>query len=199
MAKGKTNYPSGGTDTSDATAGAGDIVSPKTAYGSAGTKLTGTITEKVGSATVITPSTSDQTIPAGRYGGAAGDGKVLGDADLVAANIKTGVNIFGVNGSCDPAPTSMETETYFAAGSYNIYYRKFGKLYVFGEISTPGLYVGGDSTTIARICTILGITESANYTYRNNSTAYYWRWNGSAWFGDSGTTSAKRLCAILAA
>lgn len=112
MAKGKTNYPGGGVNTSDATAVAGDIVAPETAYIADGSKATGTITEKVGSATVITPSAIDQTIPEGRYGGAAGDGKVLGDADLVAANIKDTVNIFGVVGTYD-----HEAANPIAAGS----------------------------------------------------------------------------------
>ena len=49
-------------------------------------------------ATTITPSTSAQTaIATGTY--AIGDVTVAGDADLVAGNIKSGVNIFGVTGS----------------------------------------------------------------------------------------------------
>ncbi|MHB1167020.1 MAG: hypothetical protein ACYC0N_00585, partial [Carboxydocellales bacterium] len=79
-------------------AAAGNILSGKKAYVN-GALVTGTMTNKVGSATVLTPSTADQAIPAGYYGGVAADGKVAGDTDLVAANIKTGVNIFGVDGS----------------------------------------------------------------------------------------------------
>lgn len=99
MATGRTNRQ-GGSATLTGNAAVGDVLSGKTFYNtSPSSKLTGTMTSKVGSATVITPSTADQTIPAGYYGGAAGDGKVSGDADLVAGNIKSGVNIFGVSGT----------------------------------------------------------------------------------------------------
>ena len=48
-------------------------------------------------AKTITPSTSDQTaVASGTY--ATGDVTVVGDADLVAGNIKSGVDIFGVTG-----------------------------------------------------------------------------------------------------
>ena len=59
----------------------------------------GTMINKVGSATVITPGTADQAITQGYYGGDIGDGKVLGDTDLTADNVKSGVNIFGVVGT----------------------------------------------------------------------------------------------------
>ena len=44
----------------------------------------------------LTPGTTDQTIAAGYHNGA---GKVVGDADLAAGNIKQGATIFGVAGS----------------------------------------------------------------------------------------------------
>lgn len=48
-------------------------------------------------ATTYTPSTSNQTIQQGSY--LTGDQTILGDADLVAGNIKNGVTIFGVTGT----------------------------------------------------------------------------------------------------
>ncbi|MCB8818336.1 beta strand repeat-containing protein [Desulfosporosinus shakirovi] len=63
---------------------------------------TGTMINKVGSGTVITPGTTDKTIPQGYYDGTISAGKVQGDADLKAENIKSGVNIFGVTGTITP-------------------------------------------------------------------------------------------------
>jgi hypothetical protein len=87
---------------------ASDLLSGKTASTDAG-DITGTMTNKVGSATVITPSTADQAIPQGYYGGVVGDGKVAGDVDLIASNIKEGKSIFGVTGVKNLSPVTEYT------------------------------------------------------------------------------------------
>lgn len=93
-----------GIDTSDATAVASDILTGKTAYGASG-KITGTIQTQ--GAQTITPGTSNKTIASGRY--LTGTQTIKGDANLVAANIKKGVSIFGVSGTFEGGqPTYIE-------------------------------------------------------------------------------------------
>lgn len=81
-------------DTSDATATAGDIRTGKTAYVN-GEKITGSAPEK--QATTITPTTTDQTVAAGTH--LTGLLTVKGDSNLLAENIKSGVTIFGIEGT----------------------------------------------------------------------------------------------------
>ena len=97
-------------DTSTGNAVAGDILLNKIAW-VAGSSVTGLMPNKVGSATIFTPSTTDQAITQGYYGGVAGDGKVLGDSYLVSSNIKSGITIFGVNGDSNVVDTSSGDAT----------------------------------------------------------------------------------------
>ncbi|MBC3798013.1 hypothetical protein [Acetobacterium tundrae] len=79
-------------------AAASDLLSGKTASVDAG-EITGTMPNKVNAGIIITPGTIDQAIAQGYYDGAATDGKVLGDADLIPSNIRKDTNIFGVVGN----------------------------------------------------------------------------------------------------
>jgi hypothetical protein len=76
------------------TAAAGDVLSGKTFTSTAGLGATGTMPNNGG--VTLTPTTSDQAIAAGYHDGS---GECAGDADLVAGNIKNGVNLFGVTGT----------------------------------------------------------------------------------------------------
>ncbi len=91
------------TDSGDAAAG--DLVSGKIAWVD-GSEITGSMTN-VGAQT-ITPTTSDTTITAGYHSGA---GYCAGDADLITANIKSGINIFGVAGDSNVVDTSSGDAT----------------------------------------------------------------------------------------
>lgn len=73
---------------------AAQILNGYKAY-SDGMIYTGTMPTK--SAQTYTPGTTNQTIASGRY--LSGAQTILGDADLIASNIKNGKNIFGVTGS----------------------------------------------------------------------------------------------------
>lgn len=82
-------YHNGGGTVAAVTFDATKVLTGTTIAGTAGTMPNN------GSFGTITPGTTDQTITAGYTTG----GTVAGDADLVASNIKSGVNIFGINGT----------------------------------------------------------------------------------------------------
>lgn len=73
-------------------------------------------------ATTYTPTTIDQTIASGTY--LSGTQTIKGDTNLVADNIKSGVSIFGVNGTYEGSGGSVETCTVTAEEyvSASIYY-----------------------------------------------------------------------------
>ena len=76
------------------TAVVGDVLAGKTFINSTGATLTGTMPNR--GAVNITPGTTNQAIQAGYHNGS---GVVAGSANLIAENIKSGVNIFGVVGT----------------------------------------------------------------------------------------------------
>lgn len=71
-------------------------------FRSDGTRITGTVEADA----TVTPTTSDQTLSAGLYRSIS----VNGDSDLTAGNIKTGVNIFGVNGNVTPSAAACSSD-----------------------------------------------------------------------------------------
>ena len=88
------------TNPNDATAVAADVLSSETFY-AGGESRTGSMTN-VGQQT-ITPTTSNQAITAGYHDGT---GYCDGDTDLVSGNIKSSINIFGVDGNSNVVDTS---------------------------------------------------------------------------------------------
>lgn len=86
-------------DTRDANAQASEILATKTAYGAAGTKITGTMPNNGGNNVTISGA-DGATIPAGYYDGS---GKAVLDSsssqNLIAENIREGIEILGIEGT----------------------------------------------------------------------------------------------------
>ena len=74
---------------------------------SASVSLTASVTTKA--AATITPGTSAQEIAAGTY--LTGKQTISGDQNLVSGNIKSGVSIFGIQGSMTAAVVSQDATT----------------------------------------------------------------------------------------
>lgn len=86
--------------------------------GNSSVSLTASVTTKA--AATITPGTSNQTIASGTY--LTGTQTISGDADLVAANIKSGVTIFNISGTFTSDATAaaadiVNGETAYVNGS----------------------------------------------------------------------------------
>ena len=102
MPTGVLSTPAINTNTGVVTAGVSTA-------GYLGTGATKTLQLNTKSAATIIPSTTDQIIAAGQY--LTGIQTIKGDANLVAANIASGVSIFGVTGTHSSIDTSDATAT----------------------------------------------------------------------------------------
>lgn len=105
-----------GIDLTGDTVAANNMLSDTKAHGSNGDSITGTIPSKT--AATYTPTTTDQTIATGQY--LSGAQTVKGDANLIAANIRSGKSIFGVAGSLTPGITPSGTKNITANGTYDV-------------------------------------------------------------------------------
>ena len=96
---GVTGSHFGGTDTSDATASAADILSGQTAY-AVGEKLTGTMANRGAVSGTISTVSDSYSIPAGYHDGSGSVSIASAEqAKIIPENIKSGVSILGVAGS----------------------------------------------------------------------------------------------------
>ena len=99
------------SDTTDATATVGEILSGSTAY-ARGSKLTGTMPNNGAVSGMITTKAQEYSIPQGYHDGS---GKVKIDtteqAKIIEGNIKSGVQILGVTGTYTGEAISAQTKS----------------------------------------------------------------------------------------
>lgn len=102
----KTATSSGGTDTSDATVNASDVLADKIAYGASG-RIVGSMKNN-GSQTInVYSANTSYTISKGYHDGSGSVQISSADASkLIASNIKRGITILGVTGSYQGSASS---------------------------------------------------------------------------------------------
>lgn len=156
----KNGNPLTGTLTLTGNVGTGDVRRGKTFYSTnPKSKQTGTMAEK-GAAT-YTPGTANQVISANQY--LTGAQTILGDADLVAANIVSGKNIFGVAGNAHKYGRWLNDVA--TSGTGNFYYTSNN-----GRDYLPYLSITGFGFTP------LAVTASM-YSSGSNHVASFDGWN----------------------
>lgn len=100
-------------------AGAAQILNGYQAINADGEIITGTIPSQ--GAQTITPGTANKTIAAGRY--LSGTQTIAGDSDLIGSNIKSGVNLFGVNGNLSSI-TTVSGQINVGSVASSVWYQK---------------------------------------------------------------------------
>lgn len=109
------------------------------------------------SAATITPGTTNQTIASGTY--LTGTQTIAGDADLVASNIKSGVNIFGVAGT-------------YSGGASNFVHGEFTTQSTAGVQTVTIPYTGSGHPVMAVVVVAGGAYNSA-YSHWYTSVQRY--------------------------
>ncbi|MBX3027858.1 DUF1566 domain-containing protein [bacterium] len=149
-----TSCSSSLTTVNAGTAAQGDVLSGKTFSSGAGIGLTGSMAN-IGQQNV-TPGTAPVAISQGYHDGT---GTVAGDTDLVAGNIKSGVDIFGVTGTVLPSQPLRTGQTQCDQGG--------------GTLGAcPGSPSGQDGTTLKG--QTRSYTVNANGTITDNRTGLVW-------------------------
>ncbi len=123
-----------------ATVSGSQSVTPTVSAGYVSSGTSGTITVSgsntsqltTQSAQTITPTTTDQTIASGKY--LTGTQTILGDANLLAENIKKDVVIFGITGTYEGDAPSDYTVTISLTNPVNDYGFNVGYIY---DITSP--------------------------------------------------------------
>ena len=107
-------------------------------------------------ATTYTPSTTDQTISSGTY--LTGTQTIKGDSNLVAGNIKSGISIFGVNGTYEGSSSGgggtgeVETVTFsiLEDGPADIWSGRFWYVNKDGQLIQSDIVNAGKSIQVAK-------------------------------------------------
>lgn len=141
-----------GTFTADGTVAANQMLAGAVGYAK-GRKVTGSISSK--GAASFRPGTASQTIAAGQY--LSGAQTIEGDANLLAANIRQGVSIFGVAGGYDPGACQAATQAHF-----------YGRMDDTVEVNAP-----------SGVCKVAAVMAGNQYYATARITL--WGWNGAGW------------------
>ncbi len=155
-----------------------------------GELVTGTIESK--GATTYTPGTSSQTISSGKY--LSGTQTIAGDADLVAGNILSDVNIFGVNGSHTAQNHNYEIVAEKHMGANNGYCDlqvsfkplKSGQLIVWMDISS----LSGEVPTASSRKVYINRTSQTVINKGSDNWTGFWYYSG---FVDNGAEVSLQL------
>lgn len=149
---------------------AADLLAGKELIDQDGNPLTGTMPSLT--AQTITPGVSDQIIAAGRY--LSGEVTVAGDSNLVASNIKSGVNIFGVSGTAQISKSYGRVDTSWSVQSDGITLT-IPENHTFGELTSMGVKVAVRDTNGEQInFIILKFTNDSIQYYVTPTTSVYY-------------------------